>query len=136
MTTQDTDEPFVERRRYPRTKVLWAGVLDAGGRKIDCTILDLSANGAKIALTEPLSRSAWSGTLTIPQLGDFEAKVAWSAPGRGTEMGLTFQAPPAAVALMLRRALPTSQAASYATDDEDDDDLEEEIEGAGEKSGT
>lgn len=120
--THDSDDPFVERRRYPRTKVVWPGILEVGGRQIGCTVLDLSANGAKVRLTEPLARSAWSGILSIPQLGAFAAQVAWSAPGHGIEIGLTFQAPPAAVALMLRRALPTSQAASYGTDDVDTDD--------------
>ena len=102
----------MEQRKFPRTDVTWPGKLETGGETLDCTVLNLSANGAKIVLNVPVTGNSWSGVLSIPSLGAFKAKVAWSTPKGSNEIGLTFDAPPAAVALVLAEALPRTRAKS------------------------
>jgi len=103
---------LIEHRKFPRTDVEWSGTLETGGETHDCTVLNLSANGAKIVLDVPVTGNSWAGVLSIPSLGAFKAKVAWSTPKGSNEIGLTFQDPPAAVALVLAEALPRSRARS------------------------
>ena len=103
---------MLEHRKFPRTDVQWAGTLETGGQTLDCTVLNLSANGAKLVLDDPVNGNSWSGVLSIPSLGAFRAKVAWSTPKGSNEIGLTFQDPPAAVALVLAEALPRTRAQS------------------------
>ena len=69
-----------------------------------------SANDAKIVLNEPVTASCWSGVLSIPSLGAFNAKVAWSTPKGSNEIGLTFEDPSATVVLVLAEALPRNRA--------------------------
>lgn len=103
---------LVEHRKFARTDVEWPGQLETGGQIIECTVLNLSANGAKLMLNEPVAGNSWSGTLSIPSLGSFKAKVAWSTPKGSNEIGLTFSDPPAAIALVLAEALPRNRAVS------------------------
>ena len=110
----ETSVDWVEHRKFPRTNVVWEGILETCGETHDCVVLNLSANGARLKLDEPVSGHHWSGVLSIPKLGAFKAKVVWSTPKGTNEIGLTFQDPPAAVALALADALPRSRAASLA----------------------
>ena len=107
-------ETFVEHRKFARSNVSWEGTLETGGETHRCLVLNLSANGARLRLDAPVTGHHWSGVLAIPSLGAFRAKVAWSTPKGATEIGLTFQDPPAAVALALAEALPRGRAASVA----------------------
>lgn len=102
-------DSWVENRKFPRTDVAWSGELETGGETLDCQVLNLSANGAKIVLDNPVSGNSWTGVLSIPSLGAFKARVAWSTPKGSNEIGLTFEDPPAAVALVLAEALPRSR---------------------------
>ena len=111
---QDITAEESELRKFPRTSVSWLGTLETGGETLDCTVVNLSANGAKLQLNDPVTGHDWSGTLTIPSLGAFKAKVAWSTPRGANELGLTFQDPPAAVALVLAEALPKKRASASA----------------------
>lgn len=112
----ETERPadWTEHRKFPRTNVVWEGKLETCGEVHDCIVLNLSANGAKLKLETPVTGHHWSGVLTIPKLGSFKAKVVWTTPKGSNELGLTFQDPPAAVALALADALPRSRAASVA----------------------
>lgn len=105
---------FAEQRKFARTSVARDGMLEAGGETYACAVLNLSANGARLRLDSPVTGHHWSGILTIPSLGAFRAKVAWSTPVGATEIGLTFQDPPAAVALALAEALPRGRRNSAA----------------------
>ena len=111
-TQHEETADWVEHRKFPRTDVAWSGKLETGGETLDCTVLNLSANGAKIVLNNPVSGNSWAGVLSIPSLGAFRAKVAWSTPKGSNEIGLTFDDPPAAVALVLAEALPRNRAKS------------------------
>lgn len=111
-TQHEETADWIEHRKFPRTSVEWSGQLETGGETLDCTVLNLSANGAKLVLNNPVTGNSWSGVLSIPSLGAFKAKVAWSTPKGSNEIGLTFQDPPAAVALVLAEALPRNRAQS------------------------
>jgi hypothetical protein len=111
---QEEPNDFPEQRKFPRTGVAWPGTLETSAETVEVTVLNLSANGARLKLEVPLTVNNWSGTLTIPSLGAFRAKVAWSTPKGANEIGLTFQDPPAAVALALADALPRARPASAA----------------------
>jgi len=111
-TRYDKTENSVENRKFPRTDVQWSRTLETGGETINCTVLNLSANGAKLVLNDPVQGNRWSGVLSIPSLGEFKAKVAWSIPKGSNAIGLTFEDPPAAVALVLAEALPRNRATS------------------------
>ena len=111
MATQHEETAnWIDHRKFPRTNVEWSGTLETGSETLDCTVLNLSANGAKLVLKDPVTGNSWSGVLSIPSLGAFKAKVAWSTPKGSNEIGLTFQDPPAAVALVLAEALPRNRA--------------------------
>lgn len=103
-----------EKRRFPRTRVVWPGQFETGGRSIGCLVLNLSANGAKLQLSTPLGDKDWAGVLTVPRLGSFRASVAWCEPQERREVGLTFREPPEQVAGLLARVLPKSRAARFA----------------------
>jgi hypothetical protein len=111
---QEEPGDFTEQRKFPRTGVSWPGTLETSAETVECTVVNLSANGARLKLGVPLTVNNWSGTLTIPSLGAFKARVAWSTPRGANEIGLTFQDPPAAVALALAAALPRTRDASAA----------------------
>ena len=100
----------VEHREFLRTGTACSGKLETAGETFDCTVLNLSANDAKIVLNEPVTANCWSGVLSILSLGAFKAKVAWSTPKGSNEIGLTFEDPSAAVVLVLAEALPRNRA--------------------------
>ena len=110
----ERQEKHAERRKFPRTRVIWPGTFQTESGTVACTILNLSANGAKLSLHAPLTADIRSGTLIIPRLGAFKAKIAWRAPEGVDEIGLTFEAEPAEVVRKLAGALPKSRAASIA----------------------
>jgi hypothetical protein len=67
-----------DRRRYPRTAVLWPGRIAAEGAKADCLVLNLSAGGAKIRTAGPVGLDA-KLTVSIGQFGEFCGTVVWKA---------------------------------------------------------
>lgn len=105
---------YEEQRKFPRTGVIWSGTLQTDTETLKCTILNLSANGAKLKLHAPMTAGRLMGTVAIPRLGTFKATIAWRADEASGEIGLTFEDPPAAVAEALAGVLPTSRAASIA----------------------
>jgi hypothetical protein len=96
------------RRRYLRRSVLWPGTLKSGQRQIDCTILNMSLGGAKVALND--ARDC-AGNVIL--LGDrFEgltASVVWQ---RGRLVGLQFRQQPGEVARILGDLLPAIKASA------------------------
>ncbi len=106
----------IENRRFPRTSVIWSGMLEANDRKYDCIAVNLSANGAMLHLTQPLGEHTGSWTLTIPRLGTFNAELAWRAPDGGKQIGLMFQNPPVAVAQQLSKILSKPHESFIAVD--------------------
>jgi two-component system response regulator (stage 0 sporulation protein F) len=69
-----------DRRNHPRTPViLHAQIETASGQRIDCTVLDISARGARVAVAEPLAKGD-TVTLTAPDFGRTSACVMWGEP--------------------------------------------------------
>jgi len=96
------------QRRYLRRSVLWPGTLKCGHGQVDCTILNMSLGGAKVAISQERD---CSGTVTL--LGDrFEglpATVVWQ---RGRVIGLQFKQAPGEVAHVLGDLLPAIKASA------------------------
>ncbi len=91
-----------ERRKYPRTQVLWKGSLFRPGGAVECVVLNLSANGAKLRLDDPWECPS-PITLRIPRFGEFRAEVAWR---KDHLIGLKFLEDPKSVARLIEDALP------------------------------
>lgn len=53
-----------------------ASLETADGRRIDCTVLDVSSRGARLVAWEPLAKGEIV-TLHSPELGDTRARVMW-----------------------------------------------------------
>jgi len=76
------DKPVAaqDRRSHPRTPVILHAQLEtASGQLIDCTVLDISARGARVAVVEPLAKGD-AVTLTAPDFGRTSACVIWIEP--------------------------------------------------------
>ena len=96
------------QRRYLRRSVLWPGSLQTRQGALDCTILNMSLGGAKVALSE--AREC-SGNVTL--LGDrFEGLSAFVMWQRGRLIGLQFKDAPADVARVLGDLLPAIRASA------------------------
>lgn len=92
-----------ERRAFWRTPVIWSGSLLIHGRRADCVVLDVSANGAKLRLLGGTVLTGPIVMLEVPRLGAFSANVAWSGENR---VGLCFREGLASAALRLSAVLP------------------------------
>src|SRR5712692_4720034 len=76
-----------ERRGHPRTPViLQAQIETSSGQRVDCTVLDISARGARVAVAEPLAKGEMV-TLTSADFGRSQACVMWVEP---QSVGLEF----------------------------------------------
>ncbi len=99
-TTIETDG--ANRRRFPRTSVLWAGQLMNGSDRTDCLVFNLSAGGARIRVNEPLELDT-DCTLRIGQFGEFCGKVVWKAKNL---LGISFSTDADEVGARLGATLP------------------------------
>lgn len=75
-TGGDQHQDTTNRRRYDRVTVLWNGKLLYGDEAVDCLIVNISAEGAMVQISDPLA----VGTPVIlknERLGAFAGKVAW-----------------------------------------------------------
>lgn len=97
-----------ERRNFDRTPVLWTGTMVCGDRTVDCVIMNASANGAKVRVSETFPFPS-SVTLKIPRLGDFQADVVWT---KENKLGVRFREKPAKVAKLMTEAMPQSKKTS------------------------
>lgn len=89
----DSAQPPEQRRRDARKAVLWMGYVCIAGRpNIACAVLDVSAGGAKVRVSEPIA----VGELVSLKSPHFSRKahVMWSADGtiglQFVERGLRF----------------------------------------------
>lgn len=91
-----------ERRRYNRMPVLLSGTLLVDDREVDCIIMNLSVNGAKVRCKEPFERGVQL-LFRAHRFGDFVCDVAWRKDDR---IGLTFRDSPDRVAEIIGKSLP------------------------------
>lgn len=96
-----------DRRRFPRSAVLWCGELVADARAIECVILDMSANGVKLQLSEPLVATDRRVIVRIPRFGDFHGEVMWRDENR---LGVRLNAEPGRIAELIQAILPKTAA--------------------------
>lgn len=97
-----------EQRRHTRHSGLWSAQLESpSGWRRDCVLLDISAQGAKLKLDEPVAAGEVM-TLISKRFGTRSARIAWSAPGRA---GVTFLSEAAATSKGTDPAFLRSRAA-------------------------
>jgi hypothetical protein len=106
------DEHWKKLRRYPRSRVLWPGKLTLAGATVDCIVLDVSANGARVR-ADGLPTDIGGVSLELARFGSFAAEMMWRD---GSEVGLRFAEPPDIVAALLRETLPAVKPESDAAD--------------------
>ncbi|WP_282608012.1 PilZ domain-containing protein [Pelagibius sp. Alg239-R121] len=95
--------PDDDRRNYKRAYVVVSGrVSSDGDHSVDCVVLDLSANGAKVRFEEPVMSDEIL-KITLAGAVEFEVEVAWT---NGVFAGLKFLDTPAKVAGVLAGILP------------------------------
>ncbi len=101
----------LERRKHRRHPTRLGGNLRIGladQSLRDCDVLDVSANGALIRTSTPLTTDSWV-TLGIAHFGKVHAQVVWC---KDNLAGIQFAADPRYVARMIRRLLPARKAAA------------------------
>jgi len=92
----------VELRSALRKHVLWSGRVEVNARLLNCAILDISLQGARIQLAEGLlPRRPFA--IAVGHFGTFLADVVWE---RDRMAGLRFREPPARIAETIGRELP------------------------------
>jgi len=91
-----------ERRRYERVTVLWQASLQLGDRTIDCVIVNISASGAMVQLSEQVACRG-KVSLSNPKIGTFRAETVWH---EGQRVGLQFDEDVEEVAEVLGDVLP------------------------------
>ncbi len=95
-----------DTRQYERNAVLWSAKLYREGSLQDCTVLNISAGGAKVHVQKSrLLGSTAIVTLTILRYGDFQGQVMWQ---EGDRLGMQFFQP----AEQVVRRLASPQAAA------------------------
>ena len=100
-----------ERRRSPRMRTLWAGVVAFNNRRstMDCTIRNASESGALLKVSEAITLPP-TFELEIPaRQRRFSARVIWR---RGDAIGVAFGDPASAIPTDLLRRLEASEAAN------------------------
>ena len=109
MAGRAKDQPsWQDRRRCPRRHVLWSGRLHTGAQDHDGIILDLSASGAMLRLTEPAAVPA-SVTVSAERFGTLRARVVWQ---QRNVVGLRFSETPRRVARAVGGSAPGLRLAS------------------------
>lgn len=92
----------VERRQSKRLPVVWSGRLSAEDSETNCVLLNVSAHGALLRLTETLEQQD-TITLNIGRFGDIGGEVVWRHKER---VGFRFRMPARAVAHRFKGVLP------------------------------
>jgi PilZ domain len=107
------DALYRENRSYRRSRVVWEArvkiffndvTLKSEIREINGIVRDISANGAKIELTEPIAERVGL-ELIIPKLGIFPCDAAWV---NDCLIGVQFKDNPETVFDHLTRVLPNA----------------------------
>jgi transposase len=106
-TAQQKDS-WKDRRLYGRSHVLWGARLLSGAGEQDCVILDLSAAGAMLRLSDP-SVSPAHVAVSTDRFGKLRGRVMWQ---QGNVVGLRFSERPQLVARTVDGSLPQLRTAS------------------------
>lgn len=79
-------EGLVERQQHPRSAVLCPAKIQSGDRQIDCEILNLSAGGAKVRVSQSFDYEP-SVSITIDDFGTYPCDIVWQD---GEHLGIRF----------------------------------------------
>ncbi len=97
-----------ERRRAARKRVLWSGQVEALDRLIDCAVLDVSLQGARVRMDDGSELPKGPLAIAVSRFGTFQAEVVWT---KDRMSGLRFLESVDRVANTIGRQLPLSIAA-------------------------
>ena len=97
-----------DRRDFVRTSVMWAAKLHIKTHTINCVVLNISPDGAKIRL-ESIPDEISPATLHVDRIGDLPGEVLWQ---EGAMLGISFHESPSVVAQRIEPALKASPDAS------------------------
>jgi len=101
---------YVENRNFRRSRVVWEAkvrmyfndvTLKSEVREVSGVVRDISANGAKLELSQPVTKRAGL-ELIIPKLGTFPCEAVWV---NDCQIGLQFKDKPEIVSHHLVRVL-------------------------------
>lgn len=98
-----------ERRRALRKRVLWTGRVEATDHLINCAVLDVSLQGARVRLDDDgdaLPKGLVA--IAVSRFGTFQAEVVWT---HERTAGLRFLEPVERVADTIGQQLPLSMVA-------------------------
>ena len=90
-------------RQHKRTAVLWQATLDCGDAPVECQVFNLSPGGAKLRLSEPITRRSMV-QLEGQRFGSFSARIVWH---QDDWIGVSFMDEPTQVADSLSTVLPS-----------------------------
>ncbi len=93
-----------EKRKFPRSKVVWHAELHGHQQSIQGTVQDMSVNGAKFKPQEPFFESKGL-SLNIKRFGKLDCNVVWR---HADTIGLQFEATPDLVHSIIGSILPRS----------------------------
>lgn len=108
-----TKEAYQENRNYRRSRVVWEAKLKAyfnditlkgDVREVSGIVRDISANGAKVQLSEAFLEHS-NLELHIPKLGVFPCQIVWE---RDESVGIQFSESPEQVFAQLTKILPNA----------------------------
>lgn len=94
-----------DRRDHPRFTVVWTGRIQMQPKPVECVILNISANGAKLRVFSHVDLPA-DFTVTVDRFGDFPAQLVWSD---GRSAGVQFIGDPKRISEIFATALPTAK---------------------------
>jgi len=97
-----------ERRRALRKRVLWTGQVEATDHLINCSVLDVSLQGARVRLDDDSELPKGPLAIAVSRFGTFQAEVVWS---KDRMSGLRFLESVDRVANTIGRQLPLSMVA-------------------------
>jgi PilZ domain len=106
--TDATSTGWKDRRDYARRHVILNGRLRSGTEEQDCVLLDLSASGTMVRLSDPAPSPAHVA-VTTEHFGELRGRVIWQVHN---VIGLRFADRPQQVARVVQAAAPHLRLAS------------------------
>ncbi len=94
-----------ELRRHPRFSVLWTGRIDVSSEWVNCVILNISADGAKLRFSQAIDLPK-TFSVSVDRYGVFPAELAWR---EGNSAGVRFLGDIAPIEQAIAQALPTDR---------------------------
>jgi hypothetical protein len=90
-SASDTRPQAADERQDRRRQLLWSGVLQTARGPAQCTVVDISAGGARVCAAASVEPGQ-AVTLVVTGLGMFRGAVVWSEAGN---IGIEFANEPA-----------------------------------------